>query len=255
MVDLALKKAKDHQIGKNNIAFPSVLESGNVTQKVTTDDLMKIKHKSLQSVVMAAHTLLNGETAQRDGRMLLPPLELSRIGKTIIDPEIIEFIASMMTNKGLIPRDVNDLRAQIDKTAAQSGVFVMDKTAALRKAGALVYESLVSRESHETADRAKEHKPIFNYAALPASDDGTGHVKSSYNVEAYKSTSKERRPNTGNVPTDLPHLLDITSNEPAIFNQLAGLTKERYVGGLGKKYNFANMVREDIDTMPDRENR
>ena len=77
-------------------------------------DLLKIKHKSLHSVVMAAHTLLNGETAQRDGRMLLPPLELSRIGKTIIDPEIIEFIATLMTNKGLIPRDANDLRDQIE---------------------------------------------------------------------------------------------------------------------------------------------
>jgi hypothetical protein len=250
MANLALKKTQTHQIAGDTIIFPNIVEAGNRAQRITADDLMKIRVQAVQTAAIASNMLLHGEITPKDGRGLVQPIDVGRVGKIIVDPEIIEFMASMLTNKHMRPRDMDDLREKIEQTAMKSGVYVMDQQAILRKNGPQVYEALVSREAEKTGLKAEESKQIFNYAALPPQD--ANHMEMQ-KMEAYKSISKERAPGAGNPNVIFPHQTDVTTTGSNVFNQLAGATKDRFTGGIKNKYNFGMMDTEPQDSLPDRE--
>lgn len=256
MVDLALKKSHAHQIGKDNIIFPGVRESANRTIKITPADMAGIQaRQTAQTAALAANVAYEGKIIGKQTLGLIYPTDLSMFGKSIIDPNIIEFIASLMTNRQMRTRETDDLRDKIEKTAKESGVFVMDKTTALRESGPQVYESLVSREAEKSTKKAEESKQIFNYAALAKNIENTpGNTMGLQAMEAYKSLSKERSPDMANTNLTLPHNMTVSTTD-GYFAPLAGKTKDRYTGGMGSKYNFANMDKEDQSRIPDRENR
>jgi hypothetical protein len=253
MVDLARAKAHAHQIGKDNLVFPEVIQSANRTFKITPADMAGIKNReTVQTAALAANLLFEGKMIHTPG--LVPNPDFDRYYTTIIDPEIIEFIASMLQNKKMAPRETDDLREKIEQTAVKSGVYVMDKAENHRKTGAQVYEALISREAIDDHTK-QESKKIFNYAALKPSADGGVNTMDLQLTEAYKSVSKERANMTGNTDFRLPNKLNVVTHEPLVFNPLAGKTKERFTRGLGSKYNFGNMDTEDQDRLPDRESR
>jgi len=252
MVDLSKKKVRDHQIGKDNLIFPRALATQNVHKKITHDDMAGLQaRQTVQTATLSANVEYEGKMLMMQG--LTPAENLSRFGKVIVDPKIIDII-SEIANRKMAPREMKDLREQIEQTSINSGVFVMDQAAATRKSGPQVYEALVSREAEKTELEPKESKQIFNYASLPLSDSNSGNTMGMQLSEAYKSTSKVRRPAAGSTNLQLPHLMNVTTNNMDV-QPLEGLVKEKFARPMGSKYNFANMDRENPSDARDYENR
>lgn len=157
IVDLqGLKKAKHTSMEDSEFAN-SRDGPANRIRKFSSDDLRAIQNLIEQSADASSHQLLDGT---RNNTAKQKQYIRQIFGKTVINPEIIEFI-SMITKPGY-QGDIGDLRDEIISSADDQGLYVEIGTV-----GKSNEQNQKSRWRTKSGHSVEDSNIAFNYSSAP----------------------------------------------------------------------------------------
>lgn len=226
MINFQHRKDMLHNVGRN-INFGMGTEATQRARKATAKDIRNLITRS--AAKLAHQQYEEGDEYQQTG--IVPKIDLNPGAKIIINPQIIDFVASVLKNRTAAPRDTDDLRAMIEQTALEQGIYLYDHTNQQRAPVKSDIDTFaVQRETVQTGLPGQEFKPK-DYSALrppPAIYD-----RSNQAMEAYKTKSTETQNKQMQQLYDAQTVTGFSGDNEN--PELEGLTKERFTRGLGTK--------------------
>jgi hypothetical protein len=238
MIDIAHKKRVDMDSGKGVLYAESAQTHGR-SRKLTTGDLAGIQSRITEETrAEDPNNIINGEVAQHTAGKV-PVLDSQVMEKIIIDPAILNFIASI--NRKMTPREMDDLREQILQSAEDHGVMIQQSNAANPNQNItndLLWESVANYI------KGASMKTI-NYGKTRGSVIIEGAKNHAYKFEQYKFNSKISGQRRGNIQNPDLYVPESTKYDNEYGKEVQA---NKMVGVMGTKYMRRFMDRDRYET-------
>jgi hypothetical protein len=239
MIDLSKRKKNDMDAAADN---DNILGESTKTQvrtkKITPADMAGMQARETdESQGASAHTQLGGEQAQHvTGAMTSQQTDSNRMGKVVVDPFIIEYMASI--NRKMSPRDVEDLRENVLQSVELSGLMVEQKT---KQAQSSEVGNELMWMSGANFERGNSMK-MANYRKMKAMP--TAKDQNHYDFEEYKQSQKTSGQRRGNIQNPELYGMEVIDFD---HNRGVEVVGTKLVGKRGSKYMNPYMDRGDTD--------
>ena len=235
MMDLAKQKADAHFTGLHGVVWGKTRESKGTKHKLTPRDMSGMaKRPSKESRAAAAHTELSGEVVPVSGERLLMH-DAPTITKTNINSTIFETMG--LATKKSVKLQKSDLRAAIEKTAKEDGVFMEETNKKQKKLPtdqSILWDSIA-------VFRKGDEKAIVNYKAVKKTK---GHNLGRVSKDEFESDSYARGQNSGRKDKAVVH----KSKEGLHDNDFGREgVQTRHIGGMQSKYMTPHMDRDEAE--------
>lgn len=238
MIDLAKQRARDMRTSEGLILGKSDKSQTGRKRRLLAKDII-VKRQSGASQAEAAHTSIKGDRTQHiTGRMTKPRSEHNKMSKLVIDPFIIQHMASC--NRTMSKKKLSDLRNQIGQSAAFNGMLMQQSNRTRdpvnKRRNKLLWESAANHAKGESM-KIMNYKSCAQKIKTKNQDD--------YDYEDYKKSQKVSGQRRGNIQNP-----DLYVMEAADYDQdFTGLeiTGTKLVGGMGSKYMRGYMDGGDIE--------
>lgn len=244
MIDLAKQKQMGMDSGRD-LQLGSSTQTQQRTQKITTADMAGMAVRDTdESQETTAHGQLAGEQTQHVTGAMTMQLDSDRVGKTIVDPFIIEYMASV--NRKMTPREVDDLRSSVLQSVECNGLMVQQSNKKYNND----YNNELLWQSGANFERGSSMKTA-NYKKLKPLP--LAKNQNDYDFEAYKRSQKTQGQRRGNVQNPDLYNMDVLEydQEQCMGNEVTG-TKQvgrrgsKYMTGYLDKENNSNNMMSDI---------
>lgn len=184
MIDLSKKRYNDMEAGSNLLLAESQKMQMSRQRKLLPSDIITSKMATNESQDPTANELLkNSQVSHITGRSTKPTLDTKKMEKIIIDPYIIDRMASV--NKKMTPREMKDLRDKILQSSEFTGLLLNQSNSKCRAKADINNELLW--ESTANYDKGVSMK-VANYKHLI--NDQRGKKQGDYDYEDYKTDQK-----------------------------------------------------------------
>lgn len=237
MIDLAKQKQMGMDSGRD-IQLGASTQQEQRTQKITPADMAGMAVRDAEvSQDASAHDQLGGEQGQHITGAMTMQLDSDRVGKTVVDPFIIEYMSSI--NRKMTPREVDDLRASVLQSVEYKGIMVQQSN----KKSVNDYNNELLWKSGANFERGTSMKTA-NYKKLkplPVAKD-----QNVYDFESYKRSQKTQGQRRGNVQNPDLYNMDVLEydQDTSIGSEVVGT---KTIGRRGNKYMNNYMDRGDTD--------
>lgn len=243
MIDLAKKKYNDMEAGRNHALDESKQTQASRQRKLLPSDVITKKTDTANSQDQTAHMMLNGEQVSHlSGRVMNPILDSKRMEKVIIDPFIIDYMASI--NKKMSPREMKDLREAILQSSEFTGLLLNQ---ANKKCSSKVdVNNELLWQSTANYDKGKSMK-VANYKQL---QQQSVKKQGNYDFEEYKKDQKLASQRLKVLKPSELYNMDVLDYDQDTGVEIVGT---KLIGGFGTKRMRAHMDKGDIeyDTLND----
>ncbi len=237
MIDMARKKQSEIENGKTMLLSEGRITQGGRNKKLSADDLSGIKSRQTDEThAESPHTALN--VFQAPQKMAIPAIDTNKQDKIIIEPYIIEYMASI--NRKMTPREIDDLREQIEQTGCFYGVLIEQKNKMYNPNTDPNNELLwKSEDNHEK----RQSKKIANYSKISASIFINGKNKENLDFERYHKNSKVANQRRGQLTNEL-YNMNVLDFDNAYGEEINAV---KQIGKMGTKYMRNFMEKDDIN--------
>jgi hypothetical protein len=242
MIDLSKKKYNDMEVGQDILLSESHQALMSRKRRLLPSDIITSKNDTQESQEQTANMLLNGEQSSHlSGRSMQPILDSNRVEKVVVDPIIVNYMASV--NKKMSPREMNDLRTAILQSAEFTGIL-LDRTN--KKSGSENYNNELFWQSIANYDKGTSMK-IVNYKQLQKQST---RKKNDYDYEEYKKDQKTAMQKSSVLKPSELYNMDILEYDQKVEDEIVGT---KLIGGLGTKRMRSYIDNGDIryDTLTD----
>jgi hypothetical protein len=233
MMDLSKKREMHQFTGLNGVNFNKSSKAANTARKLTPADMAgMINRPSLESRSEDANNSLKGEI--KDSKKTRNHKYATVLNKTVINPEIIEKIASV-TSKTIKSKD-SDLRDFIDQSASNDNLYLTkNNTKSVKKSD---QEAMWNSDADYHKGKSKK---VHNYKSVVRSVENTGKkldmVDGSANfAKSFIANQRRGKLDTSNKSTKNGDTDNIYGKE---------VTRAHLTGPIGSKYMNKYM---DTDT-------
>ena len=241
IVDLAKQKYNKHLTGLFTMFGVSDVNY-NVTHAIPDNALITSgAWNANNSQDLTPNTIIGGRIMTRNGKRLVPVNDTQKIQKTVMSPEIINYMVTVMSNRKLAPRQMKDLREFIEESSTNNTMYVMDHENMDRKTNLTKNDPLANRRCLDVQGKCETMKS-FNYSNVqPKYANASREMQG---AESYKLSSQEQkiRKNNGN---------DIKIQKKEYFNNDQDYGTENALKrnrvSMGSKYVFNNIKHEDLE--------
>lgn len=219
---------RNKQAAGDAALFGKSVEGIQRTQRQIAADMVQALYNAKESRAADPHALIQGERINQNGVLTYDGSSGTRISAAVINPIIIEKMASV--NRTMKEREVSDLREAIQQSAADQGVYLQDGN---RSANLDLLGDTVEAKHKSMADfEAGEEKQVAQYdrVVLPSGKSKMNGMSG----EAYGGVSAK---NDQRSQVKFYSKQDVDST--VIDNQF-GVEREIHKGtaGLGSKYTM-----------------
>lgn len=236
MIDMMNKKKNDMETGEGAIYAEATETQNGRSRKITPADLIKIQRDVDESRAYDPNTILGGEQSQHT-RGLMPSLDSQKAKKVIIDPVIMDFMASI--NRKMSPRERDDLREQILQSNENYGILLQQKNRGanpkLEVNNELLWNSCANYEKGKSMKAANYGRVARNSFIEGAKN------QNAYNFEQYKRDSKSQGQRRGNIQNPDLYAFDAVDFDNEYGREIQGA---KLVGVMGSKYTNHLIDRE-----------
>jgi hypothetical protein len=230
MIDISNKKKNDMQSAKNVLLSGSKKNKTRKVQKISPQDLIKMRAGSKISHDPTSNQMLNGTQSQHaTGAMLAPRLDSNRTTNAIIDPFIINFMSSY--NKKFTKEQTNDLRNDIKKSGAFYGLL-HDRSNKKQNVAEIKNEMLWNSVANYVKGSSMN---ITNYTRTKGNSILMNPKnKKAMDYEVYNEEQKIFGQRRGNQQNPNQYIMDSTDYDQR--SEYLEHTGTKLVGGMGNKY-------------------
>ena len=184
IIDLANLNHNKHK-ANSHANYGSSSTQKTTAQRRVAEDLIRSMYDVKESRSVDPHTDINGEVVTRSKRRLTEIDDKKT--KSVINPTIVEKMAS--ANKRIKERDQSDLRASIQQSAEDDGIYVEDFVRNTITSKQLEDPSKLRRSAIYDFERGKEHKVAqYKHANLKSDKSRMSDLA----FEVYGSQSKNQ---------------------------------------------------------------
>ena len=235
MIDMARKKQRDVDAGKT-VLLSEGKDSQVRSRKLSAKDLSGINSRPTDETrAESANEILKAERAPHKGSH--PILDSNLQAKVVIDPYIIQFMGSF--NRKMAPREIDDLRDQIEQSALSHGVLVEQKNQA---AAAKDSNNELLWQSEANFVKGKSMK-VANYSKLAANVYITNCGQQNADFERYHKNSKTSNQRVGKLYNNMYNMETLDYDN----EYRAEVDAVKQVGKMGTKYMRQFMDKGDIE--------
>lgn len=235
MIDLA--KRKKNEMNAQDIQLGASLNTQMRTKKITPADMAGVQARKTDSTQMAtAHEGLNGEVAPHtSGATVIPQVDSNLMAKVVIDPYIIEYMASV--NRKMTASEMDDLRDSVLQSVDATGLMV-EQNVKRAKNSDLGNELMWQSGANFVPGTSLK---MANYRKLKPLKEAKD--QNMYDFEAYKQSQKTSGQRRGKIQTPDLYNMDVLQYDQ---NQDLGseMVGTKTIGRRGNKYMTGYLDKE-----------
>ncbi len=237
MIDMARKKYNDIETGKTVLLSEGKESQIDRNKKLSARDLSGLQSRPTDEArAPDAHDLLKSE--RQPNKNMAPTLDSQKQEKIIIDPYIIEFMGAV--NRKMAPREMDDLREQIEQSGEYHGVLVEQNNKIFNPNVDMNNELLWQSEANYIKGTSMN---VANYSKIAANTYINGGDQYNAGFERFHRNSKESNQRRGNLLNGM-YTMDVLEYDNEYGDEINAV---KQIGKMGNKYMRQFMDKGDME--------